>query len=111
MKKPAAGAGTIVYGYSDNLVECEGQYHNEFCDTSALELIFSDGTVLSFKYGHEGRGPWHITIVKTGVLLIRVERCKHEDAYCCSPDVYSDVAIFDEGLTLITHSNKNIEDD
>lgn len=46
-----------VYGASDDLIEVEGAIREEFYnpqDGSLAYLAFSDGTVLSVRYGDEG---------------------------------------------------------
>ena len=109
MKKPDPGAGSIAYGESDDRVEIEGQLKEEFCSTSMVSARFSDGTILDFTYGGTGYGTWKIKIVAAGSLLIRVARCGNDDENSTSPDVYSDVAVFDEGLTDVVYMNRNIE--
>ena len=66
-------------------------------------------TILDFTYGGTGYGTWKIKIVAAGSLLIRVARCGDDDENSTSPDVYSDVAVFDEGLTDVVYMNRNIE--
>jgi hypothetical protein len=91
--------GTKVYGHSDDLIEFEGDLRGEVgCygtdddpDMGTL-VAFSDGTVLSVKYGKNGMGIWAIFALRQGDLFDGIDPCTDEDA-----DVYSDVARFRDG--------------
>lgn len=85
---------TELYGASDDLIELEGDISEELSggDKSAL-LIFSDGTVLTIKYGKEHLAIWAITLIKQGDLFGRIDFCSDEDA-----ERYSDTAHFKDGL-------------
>lgn len=90
---------TKVYGASDDLVEFEGDVSGEVgCygtddNERGVLIVCNDGTLLEVKYGKGGRGIWAVTVLKKGELLDRVEPCEDADA-----EIYSDVAIFNDGL-------------
>lgn len=91
--------GTKVYGASDDLIEGEGDLHFEVgCygtdeDERGVLLIFSDGTMLEAKYGKGGKGIWAVNLIRKGDLFVAIDPCVDEDA-----TIYSDVALFEEGL-------------
>lgn len=86
--------GTQLYGASDDLVELEGDLSEEFSGgEKPCLLIFSDGTVLTIKYGKEHLAVWTITLIEQGDLFGRIEYCSDEDA-----ERYSDIAHFKDGL-------------
>lgn len=92
---------TRVYGHSDDLIEFEGDVRGEVgCygadddDSRGVLCVFSDGTVLSVKYGKGGAGVWSIAVIRKGELFDRIDQCVDEDA-----DPYSDQAFFKDGLT------------
>lgn len=88
--------GTEVYGHSDDLIEIDGEKVRDetYGGEEPTELLFSDGTVLSIKYGDsEGRGIWKVTAVEKGSLFQRIDECEGEDA-----DRYSDTAHFGDGI-------------
>ncbi len=95
--------GTKVYGVSDDLIEFEGDVSGEATIYSSRPslLMFSDGTILAINYGTNGAALWKIVILKSGPLLITVDRCT-EDESDTSP--YSDVAHFADGLSFAFHS-------
>lgn len=56
-----------IYGHSDDCVEIDGDIREEFNPASDDEmsyLAFSDGTLLSIKYGEEGL--WRINQLQAG---------------------------------------------
>ncbi|KKM44027.1 hypothetical protein LCGC14_1562220 [marine sediment metagenome] len=74
---------TIIYGTSDDLIEIEGDFREEFCGGSEEGelLAFSDGTLAKIKYD----GVWRITpIVKGKTHWTKTEAVSAED------DNYSD---------------------
>ena len=91
---------TKVYGTSDDLIELEGDLRGEVnhyasdaeADKGVL-LVFSDGTVLSVKYGKPTGAIWEIKALREGSLFAEIKTCVDEDA-----DPYSDIAIFGSGL-------------
>ncbi len=100
---------TKVYGQSDDLIEFEGDLDGEVAqygtDDMPLGVIvgFSDGTVLSVKYGKPGLGGvWAITVLNAGTLFDRLDVCTNNDA-----DPYSDIAHFKDGkLAAWTNAGK-----
>lgn len=86
---------TVLYGYSDDLIELEGDIREEFNpvgDDGDL-IVFSTGTVLRIEYGTGG--VWRITHVAGPTVPI--EQCAEDDE-----DVYSDRATI-EGATWAVH--------
>lgn len=85
--------GTKVYGCSDDLVEVEGDFEEEFGVFGKTHIRLSDGTLLRAEYGGNKPGIWEIIVEKQGGLFDRREECFDEDA-----DVYSDVVYFKPGI-------------
>ena len=58
---------TEVYGFSDDLIELDGDIEEECSggEKPAL-LIFSDGTILTIRYGKEHLAVWAITLIEQG---------------------------------------------
>ncbi len=77
-----------IYGASDDLLEIEGDFSNEF-DVEPLATTFvgiSDGTLLRVSYD----GMWHINVArKSAGTSINMHRATNED------DDYSDIAEID----------------
>jgi len=98
---------TQVFGCSDDLIEFDGDIHEEEPggDKPTL-LVFSDGTILSIVYGKSDLAVWAITKLVKGHLLSKIDICLNEDA-----NRYSDTAYFDDGLLWVkTTSNwRNIK--
>lgn len=94
--------GTKIYGASDDLIEFEGDIRGEVgCyktddDGRGALLICSDGTLLEVKYGKADLAIWQVSVVAKGSLFSEIEICDDEDA-----KIYSDVAIFADGLRWI----------
>lgn len=88
---------TQIYGASDDLIEIQGDLSEEFGggDKPCL-LIFSDGTVLTIKYGKEHLAVWAITLIEQGDLFDNIVFCSNEDA-----ERYSDTAHFKDGLKWV----------
>ncbi len=85
---------TQLFGASDDLIELEGDLREEFSGGMKPRLlIFSDGTVLTIKYGKEHLAVWAITLITQGKLFSKVVFCTDEDA-----ERYSDTAHFKDGL-------------
>ena len=88
---------TRVYGSSDDLIEIEGDIEGEIGSMYPMVISFSDGTILRAEYGKkilgEHRGIWFIEVIRKGDLFDRIIECTDEDA-----DIYSDQAIFDDGI-------------
>lgn len=92
---------TKVYGASDDLIEVKGELTGEVGyigpdredrDQGCL-LMFSDGTLMTAKYGKAGLGVWQLTLVSQGSLFRGIVPCTDEEA---TP--HSDVATFGAGL-------------
>ncbi len=89
--------GTQLYGASDDLIEVKGDLSEEFNGgEKPCLLIFSDGTVLTIKYGKEHLAVWAITLVTQGKLFSKIAYCTDEDA-----ERYSDTAHFADGLEWV----------
>lgn len=71
-----------VYGYSDDLIEVDGDIYEEFTLHNEAEgdlLAFSDGTILRVTYGDQG--VWRIETVFPGSAdLTLVQAPEHDDA-------------------------------
>lgn len=97
--------GQIIYGSSDDLIEMEGDIYDEHGEYNAgvLKFSLSDGTTGTIEYGE--KGTWDIDIINAGKLYIgrRInvgENGTHQHPYeKITP--YSDIAIFDPGITWI----------
>lgn len=88
---------TQLYGASDDLLKLEGDLSEEFYGGERpCLLIFSDGTVLTIKYGKEHLAVWAITLITQGKLFMRIVFCTDEDA-----ERYSDTAHFNGGLEWV----------
>ena len=79
-----------VYGYSDDLVEVEGEKRHGAeieCYDSDVFVRFKDGTEIKVTYGKPGYGGvWGITVENKGSAEQKLTECFDEDA-----DVYSDI--------------------
>jgi len=88
---------TQIYGASDDLIEIQGDLSEEFSGgEKPCLLIFSDGTVLTIKYGKEHLAVWAITLVTQGKLFSKISHCTDEDA-----ERYSDTAHLQDGLEWV----------
>jgi hypothetical protein len=85
---------TKVYGVSDDLIEFEGDdLEGEVsCYDDECLIFFTDGTILSCKYGKADLGIWQFTIIQKGKLFDKIEICEDED-----DDIYSDIVSFKDG--------------
>ena len=86
---------TVIYGYSDDLIEVDGDVHGEHPDDEAF-LIVSDGTILNIKYGKDSMAVWEIRLIEKGTLFVTINPCFDEDA-----DRYSDTAMFKSGVRWV----------
>lgn len=78
-----------ISGYSDDLIEIDGDISEEFNaygDDEGPLLAFSDGTVLRITYGDAGI--WRIVPVKTGSGELFITQAPEDDG-----DNYSDKAV------------------
>lgn len=75
-------------GASDDLVEVEGDVHEEFnpADDDPSTVAFSDGTVLSIEYADDGC--WRIHPLARGLNQVTITQAVSED-----DDNYSDRAV------------------
>jgi hypothetical protein len=86
-----------IYGASDDIIEVEGDIEEEFYVHAGDEdepafLAFSDGTLLSVHYGHEGI--WRLGLVKEGTAeFSKEEGTDSED--------YSDIVTLDGHITWV----------
>ena len=88
---------TELYGASDDLIELEGDISEELSGGEKERLLFfSDGTILTIKYGKEHLAVWAITLLKQGDLFKSITYCTDEDA-----ERYSDTANFKDGLEWV----------
>jgi hypothetical protein len=93
---------TIVYGYSDDLVEIEGDLDDEIgAYDQDIVITASDGTVLFVHYGKPDGGIWAIAAFRVGDKFLGIDECHDENA-----DRYSDVARFADGLEWIVGGEK-----
>lgn len=83
-----------IRGYSDDLVEVEGDLREEFCGDQ-VTLVFGDGTLLEVSYGNDGC--WHISRSKEGSATF-TETFKAVDP---DSDQYSDVATLEGDLVSV----------
>lgn len=88
---------TEVFGHSDDLIELDGDITEEFVGgDKPVILFFSDGTILTIKYGKEHLAVWAITPINQGNLFKSIAYCTDEDA-----ERYSDTANFNDGLKWV----------
>jgi len=85
-----------VYGTSDDLIELDGYYREEFnaYGSEKTVLAFSDGTLLNVRYNDD----WRIDVKHKGPLfssILRVEDNEDDE------DCYSDRAFFLPGITWV----------
>lgn len=71
-----------VYGASDDLIEIDGDLHEEFEGSEEPRyLAFSDGTVLTVQYG-VGGAFWRINRLRTGsALYVKQDASDERDDY------------------------------
>lgn len=57
----------LIYGYSDDLIEVEGDFGDEFPAYNCWKYLhFNDGTIVKVGYAMEPGKGWHIEIEKMG---------------------------------------------
>lgn len=62
---PKPTSGIVIYGYSDDLIEVDGEISDELQADDGVNLITaSDGTIASVRFDHDGI--WRIWIVVAG---------------------------------------------
>ena len=85
-----------IYGASDDLVEVEGDIREEFNPEGDGPdyLAFSDGTVLSIRYDHDGI--WRISPVHRGGAVLNITQAVVDD-----PDEYSDRATLEGEIAWV----------
>lgn len=86
-------ASVTIYGASDDLIEVEGAIREEFTpheSNYADFLAFSDGTVLSVKYGDEGI--WRINRVASGSAHYEKTEGVDDDNYSDRVTLTGDIA-------------------
>lgn len=92
---------TKVYGYSDDLIELEGDLCEEVNfigkeDGYGCFLGFNDGTMLEVRYGKGSQGIWSVVALSKGPLFDRIDVCGDEN-----DDAYSDIAYLKDGVTCV----------
>jgi hypothetical protein len=90
---------TKIYGYSDDLIEIEGEIvndeHGEY-GTDKFAITCSDGTKAKITYD----GDWHIVVTKEGLLFDKVKPRGSHDAD------YSDVLWLKDGIEWVKIGRK-----
>lgn len=87
----------IVFGHSDDLLELEGDICEEIgCYETAVDLLFSDGTMLEAKYSKDG--VWEIRIVERGTSKITFEPNQGSDS-----NNYSDKVTLEGNIDWVYH--------
>lgn len=89
-----------VYGYSDDLIEIEGDIVEEFNVTEHDEysyLAFSNGVVLRIRY--EDDGVWRIHPMRSA-SKVTIEYAHH------LADVYSDHAVIEEPISWVVYGDR-----
>lgn len=68
-----------LFGYSDDLVEIEGDVREEFNPTGDEPVLvtFSTGTVASIQYTAEGA--WRIIVLEPGTTVLDLQQCPADD--------------------------------
>lgn len=92
---------TTITGFSDDLIEIEGDINEEFTapawkdDLESGVLTCSDGTALRFEY--DKGGLWRFFPIFMGHLFVRVDQGNEETDTC-------DVVHFKDGLKWVAMS-------
>lgn len=110
---------TQVYGYSDDLIEVDGDivdeidhyYNDEDFEDKGILFLCSDGTLFTVKYGKGNEGIWQITLLYPGSLYNGLEHCYQVGQVMkWDPKIenksnqeitYSDVIHFSDGMQWI----------
>lgn len=90
-----------IYGYSDDLIEVEGDIEDEFSykdDDKGDVLSFSNGTVLRIEYSSDGL--WKI-VALAGAEHVTVEY----SAIDAESSEYSDRVMVDGDISWVTHGS------
>ena len=83
-----------ISGYSDDLVEFDGDFIDEIgAYNSDVVISFDDGTVIRMTYGSDEDAAWHGIIEKQGAKQVTVKKLIDEDDY------YSDELTIDASIT------------
>lgn len=95
-----------ISGYSDDLIEIEGDIQDELTATTDSDdqgdlLAFSDGTVLRVIYNDNGI--WRITPVCKGTATLTKDENPEDD-----DDRYSDIVTLEGDITWLVHNNRFI---
>ncbi len=100
-KEPAV---LTVRGYSDDLIEVEGDISEEFDNPAAAPslLVFSDGTVARVVYGRGGI--WRITLEAKGDADPQIQWCETADEDVETSEDYSDVLTFTGPITWVARA-------
>lgn len=101
---------TVIHGYSDDLIEFEGDTEAEFeyvaeGDGEGCVLALGDGTVLNVLYGEDGR--WHFGMDKVGpttTAVVHVRSSTQDDLPWNAEGYripgYSDAVVLEHQLPL-----------
>lgn len=88
----------VVEGYSDDLIEVDGDVSEEFQhygnseDEGTKYLGFSNGVVLGIRFTNEGDGIWRITPVKADPSLTIEQAPLDGDRYSDKATIDADIA-------------------
>ena len=67
-----------IYGASDDLIEVEGDFREEFYYYEDSLIIVSDGTVVSVVYGD--KGIWRLNVISKGACVFQKHEGEDEDS-------------------------------
>jgi len=94
-----------IYGASDDLVEVDGPFGDEFgCYNQAMTLSFDDGTRVRAAYSEAGDGCWRVEVVALGEGAEVVEHFKATDS---DGKEYSDRVTIRGRFTKIARKSKS----
>lgn len=95
-----------VYGYSDDLIELEGDIREEFdvyMDYSPSGyLAFSNGVLLRVVYDEDG--VWRFTVLSDDSNTVTVKQCVVNNP----EDAYSDVVIIKDSIKWVTFGTAKV---
>ena len=100
-----------IYGYSDDLIEVEGDIREEFSyhdhvDDQGDLVAFSDGTVLRVLFDESGT--WRITPVSRGSAQLTIEQVTEDsDAYTDRATLDGDIRWVVQGIAILTKGRAN----
>lgn len=89
----------VVSGASDDLIEVEGDFVDEYCSCEPVYVIFSNGTVLKVEYTDDGL--WKISTYVKGMSKITRLYEATVDGYDIEDDKYSDVVEVEGCFTFV----------